>query len=249
MGLESRRRVCTGALKGVCRYVEYSSLFLVYLYHLTWLAVWEKTFLSVKQFLCWSMDMSWLATVDRDLGTLLVVDHLAVLPGPGLAVSRLPDLAGEGVGHPGVSLRLWFMIPYLLLVLAHDLWHDKVHLLGDQLALLPCHGFTGLGASPHLHINALIMEWLSQCRYYLFSILVSLPVCDTVLLGHILALWHHLDVRHCLGSLLACLLHKQLGGELGPVELLGDHAHGALGEGDHGAGSLHHLSTHIFPPL
>ena len=94
--------------------------------------------------------MSRLAAVDRDLGTLLVADHLAVLPGARLAVGGALHLAGEGVGHPGVSLRLWLVVPDLLLVLAHDLGHDEVDLLGHQLALLPRDWFTGLGSGPHL---------------------------------------------------------------------------------------------------
>ena len=50
-------------------------------------------------------------------------------------------------------------------------------------------------------------------------------------------------------NLLACFLHKELGGQLGPVERLGHHAHAALGVGDHLAPGLDHVSTHVLLPL
>ena len=40
--------------------------------------------------------------------------------------------------------------PDLLLVLARDLGHDEVHVLGHQLALLPGHRLAGISARPHL---------------------------------------------------------------------------------------------------
>ena len=62
----------------------------------------------------------------------------------------LLDLAVECVGHPGARVGLRFMIPDLLLVIAGDLWHDKLYILGHQLTLLPGHWFTSLGSSPNL---------------------------------------------------------------------------------------------------
>ena len=40
--------------------------------------------------------------------------------------------------------------PDLLLVLARDLGHDEVHVLGHQLALLPGHRLARLRPRPHL---------------------------------------------------------------------------------------------------
>ena len=45
-------------------------------------------------------------------------------------------------------LRL--VIPELLLGLALDLGHDELHVLGNQLALLPGHWLARVGACPNL---------------------------------------------------------------------------------------------------
>ena len=55
-----------------------------------------------------------LAGVDRHLLALLELDVLAVLPRLRHTVGRLLHLAAEGVGHLGVGLRLWLVIPDLL---------------------------------------------------------------------------------------------------------------------------------------
>ena len=58
--------------------------------------------------------MGGLAGVDRHLLALLELDVLAVLPRLRHTVGRLLHLAAEGVGHLGVGLRLWLVIPDLL---------------------------------------------------------------------------------------------------------------------------------------
>ena len=55
-----------------------------------------------------------LAGVDRHLLALLELDVLAVLPRLRHTVGRLLHLAAKGVGHLGVGLRLWLVIPDLL---------------------------------------------------------------------------------------------------------------------------------------
>ena len=60
------------------------------------------------------------------------------------------DLAGEGVGHPGVRDGLRLVVPDLLVVLADDLRDDELHVLRHQLALLPGDGLAGLSAGPDL---------------------------------------------------------------------------------------------------
>ena len=47
------------------------------------------------------------------------------------------------------------MVPELVAISAVDLGHDELDILGNQLALLPCHRFTGFVASPYLPIIAL----------------------------------------------------------------------------------------------
>jgi len=182
----------------------------------------------VQQLLCRSVDMGGLAVVDRDLGALLVLDVLAVLAGARLAVRSLLHLARKRVRHLGLGFRFRLVVPDLLLVLARDLGHDEVHLLGDQLALLPSDWLTSLSSCPHL-----------------FSILISLPVGDTVLFCDILALRNHLEMRNCLGSLFASLLYKQLGRQLCLVELLWNHSHGTLSVRNNLTSGLHHLRTNI----
>ena len=117
------------------------------------------------------MHVGGLAGVDRHLLALLELDVLAVLPRLRHTVGRLLHLAAEGVGHLGVGLRLWLVIPDLLqlvrkssacslsnthlLVLACDLRDDEVNILGDQLTLLPGDWLTGLSPSPHLGTSAI----------------------------------------------------------------------------------------------
>ena len=67
----------------------------------------------------------------------------------------------------------------------------------------------------------------------LIAIAVSLPVGDTVLLGHILTLGQQLLVRDLLLGLGALLLYELLGGQLGLIELLGNLALLALLVGNH----------------
>merc|ERR1719291_1477804 len=62
----------------------------------------------------------------------------------------------------------------------------EVHGLLDDLALLPRHGLALLLASPHL-----------------VSVLIDVPVSDTVVLGDGVALWHILVVLHGVLLLLA----------------------------------------------
>ena len=45
------------------------------------------------------------------------------------------------------------MVPELLLGLTLDLGHDELHVLGNQLALLPGHWLAGIGARPNLRGN------------------------------------------------------------------------------------------------
>ena len=104
----------------------------------------------MKFLLGWSVDMSWFAGVDRDLPALLVAQLLAVGPLCGLAVRGALDLAGEGVGQPG--LRHWegLVVPQLLPVLTDNLGDDELDLLRHQLALLPGDGLALLGPGPDL---------------------------------------------------------------------------------------------------
>ena len=75
------------------------------------------------------MDLLGLAVVDRHLPTLVPCDLLAVRPGLGAAVTRLEDLAGEGVGHLGALGWLGFMIPQLLFVGASHVGHNELDIL------------------------------------------------------------------------------------------------------------------------
>lgn len=155
-----------------------------------------------------------------------------VRPGDGPAVGGLLDLAVEGVGHPGARVGLRFMIPDLLLVIAGDLWHDKLHILGHQFTLLPGHWFTCLGSSPNL-----------------ISITVCLPICDTVLFGNIPALGQQLLVGNLLLVLGALLLHKLLGGEDGLAELLRFQSLFALFVWHNFTNGLSDINTHILSPI
>ena len=91
-----------------------------------------------------------------------------------------------------------------------------------------------------------ILGSIFQLKSHLFSILISLPICDTVLLGDVLALRNHLEMRNSFGSLLASLLYKQLGSQLSLVELLRNHSHGTLSVRNNLTSGLHHISTNIF---
>ena len=117
----------------------------------------------MKFLLCWSVNVSWFAGVDRDLHTLLVAQLLAVRPLRGLAVVGALDLTGEGVGQPGLRDWLWLVVPELLAVLTDNLRDDELDLLRHQLALLPGDGLALLGPGPHL-----------------LPVLVRLPVGDAV---------------------------------------------------------------------
>lgn len=108
-----------------------------------------------------------LAVRHRDLLTFVPGDLLAVGPGLGGAVGRLLNLTGEGVGHLGPLAWCRFMVPQLLLVGAGHIRHNKLHILGHQLALLPCHRLTVVSSSPDL-----------------LSIIISLPQCYTILFLH-----------------------------------------------------------------
>ena len=107
--------------------------------------------------------MGWFAGVDRNLTTFLEGDRLAVRPLHRFTVGGALHLTGEGVGHPGVGHRLGLMVPHLLGVLTDDLRDDELHVLLDELALLPGHGLAGVSPGPDL-----------------LAVLVSLPVGDTV---------------------------------------------------------------------
>ena len=83
-------------------------------------------------------------------------------------------------------------------------------------------------------------------KSHLFSVLISLPVCDAVLLCDVLALRNHLEMGNSLGSLFASLLYKQLWSQLCLVELLRNHAHGALSVRNNLTSGLHHVCANIF---
>ena len=117
------------------------------------------------------VDSLGLAVGHRDLDTLLELDLLAVWPRLGLAAGGVLHLTVEGVGHPDVSHLLGLMIPDLLAIRAVDLRDNELDRLGDELALLPGDGLTGLVASP-----------------LLLPFRVRLPERDAVLLGHVPAL-------------------------------------------------------------
>merc|ERR1719234_723268 len=95
------------------------------------------------------------------------------------------------------------MVPELLLGFALDLRHDELHILGHKLALLPRHWLASVSARPNL-----------------FSISVSLPESDTVLLGHVPALGQQLRVGDGLLALCAALLDELLRRKLRLSELL-----------------------------
>ena len=84
---------------------------------------------------------------------LIPCDLLAVWPGLGCAVGRLLNLAGEGVGHLGPCAWSRLMVPQLLLVATGHIWYDELHVLGDQLALLPGDGLAVVSSSPDLIQN------------------------------------------------------------------------------------------------
>ena len=56
----------------------------------------------------------------------------------------------EGICHFHPLARLWLMVPQLLLVTTSNIWHYELDILQDQLALLPGHRLTGVGAGPDL---------------------------------------------------------------------------------------------------
>ena len=137
---------------------------------------------------------------------------------------------------------------------AGDLRHQELHLLVDQLALLPGDGLTALLPCPHL-----------------VALGVLLPQSHAVLLGHvptlrdlqtstnIAGLFPHtaycdcvtdlFDVRDCLLSLHTALLHKELGCQLSLAVGLLLHAEAALRVGNNLALSLHHLDADILSLL
>ena len=149
--------------------------------------------------------MDWLGVAlrHRYLSALLPCGHLADWPGLGGAGQGGAGLATEGVDLPGVGHCVWLMVPYLLTILATDVWHYEGDLLGHQLALLPCHGLTRVSARP-----------------LLVAIIISLPQGHTVLLGHIATLWQHLGVGNLLPALCTHLLNKLLGSQLGLLKFL-----------------------------
>ena len=79
----------------------------------------------------------------------------------------------------------------------------------------------------------------------LVAVAVRLPVGDAVLLCDVLALRNHLEMGNSLGSLFASLLYKQLGSQLCLVELLRNHAHGALSVRNNLTSGLHHVCANI----
>ena len=76
------------------------------------------------------------------------------------------------------------MVPDLVPVGAVDLGHDELHVLGDELALLPGDGLAGLVPGPHL-----------------LAVGVGLPEGDAVLLGHIATFRQHFYVRNYFATL------------------------------------------------
>ena len=74
---------------------------------------------------------------------------------PDLVEDGFPYLASEGVGHPDIFNNLRLVVPKLVAISAVDLRHNELDVLGNQLALLPCHRFTGFVACPHLPIIVL----------------------------------------------------------------------------------------------
>ena len=109
---------------------------------MTWFIIRQETLFPVNQLLVRFMNFDWLTVELRNLLALLEPDHLAVLPGPGLAVGGALHVAVEGVGHAGEGLWLWLMIPNVLLVIAGDFRNDEVNLFWDKLAFKPSYWFT-----------------------------------------------------------------------------------------------------------
>ena len=131
-----------------------------------------------------------------NLLALIPCDFLTVWSDYGPAVGSFLHLASEGVCHPRPLVVLRLVVPDLLLVAAVDLGHDELDVLGDQLALLPGHWLTGVGARPHLGVS---FSQSGKKPSNLLAIGVSLPKGDTVLLRHIPALRQHLEVlQHAL---------------------------------------------------
>ena len=76
------------------------------------------------------------------------------------------------------------MVPNLIAVGTVDLWHNELHILGDEFALLPGDGLTSFVSGPDL-----------------LSVGVGLPEGDAVLLGYVATLRQHFDVRNNLATL------------------------------------------------
>ena len=92
----------------------------------------------------------------------------------------------------------------------------ELDILGDQFALLPGDGVTGLVASPHL-----------------VAVLVRLPVGEhAVGLGHVHALGHQLPVGDVPLGLHAALLREPARHQGALLDLLLPHSELALSEGD-----------------
>ena len=72
------------------------------------------------------------------------------------------DLAVEGVGHPHVGHLLRLVEPNLLTIGAVDLGDDELDGLGNQLALLPGDGLTGLITGPNLFS---LVERFVRCEW------------------------------------------------------------------------------------
>ena len=108
-------------------------------------------------------------------------------------------------------------------------------------------------------------EWWSTCFPYLsvsqfvtqFCLVTFLQWGTILTWGTVLVPWNWLVKSLQLlvlkarypTNLLTSFLHKQLGGQLGPVKRLGHHPHAALSVGDHLALCLDHVSAHVLLPL
>jgi len=190
--------------------------------------VWKETLLPVEQLLCWDVDRLRGTVLDRNLRALLPADGLTIRSSLCGAVGGTFHDTVERVGHPGVCDLLRLVIPQLLLRFTFDLRNDELDILGDKLTLLPCDGLTRVCTRPDL-----------------FSIGVSFPKCDTVLLGYVPTLGEQLGVWDCLLASGAALLNKLLGLELGLSVLLGNLGRLALLVWNHLTMSLGNILTDI----